>query len=138
MSTGQPVAGGDAAGEYTVNVRRTREHRYRLSHQFILTSNTSAAGVPPQRSPRPENPSKRGTVSDPEQSRVHTKNSVEPGRYSHRSTALPRSERSPKLGSVTRTGGRGPGPSGSRSNACAAPPVPGFTGVLVEPGVSPY
>src|SRR5256885_3365821 len=34
--------------------------------------------------------------------RVQTTNSVEPGRYSQRSTALPRSDRNVKVGSVNR------------------------------------
>src|SRR5687767_11193823 len=44
----------------------------------------------------------------------HTKKSVEPGRYSHRTTALPRSARKLKSGSKTLNDAAGPeGPSGS-------------------------
>jgi hypothetical protein len=44
---------------------------------------------------------------------VHTKNRVEPGRYSHRKTALPRSEANRKSGFPNENGSAAPPPSGS-------------------------
>ena len=55
----------------------------------------------------------RRYTSPPERCCVHTKNIVEPGRYSHRSTAVPRSERLVKFGSPKLNGAAGPAPSGS-------------------------
>src|SRR6266540_6234280 len=52
-------------------------------------------------------------VSDDDPLRVHTRYKVEPGRYSQRRTALPRSDRSVKLGSSTGKGRVGPPPSTS-------------------------
>src|SRR5947208_6332446 len=46
---------------------------------------------------------------------VHTKNSVEPGLYSQRSTALPRSDLKLKSGLPNENGCTGPAPSGSTS-----------------------
>src|SRR5690348_9093164 len=44
---------------------------------------------------------------------VHTRKMVEPGRYSQRNTAFPRSERKLKFGSLNENGLAGPVPSGS-------------------------
>src|SRR5437868_4707624 len=52
---------------------------------------------------------------------VHTRNNVEPGRYSHRNTAFPRSERKLKSGLVMTNELAGPGPSGSIAKVLLSP-----------------
>src|SRR5688572_31640875 len=59
--------------------------------------------------------------------RVQTTKIVEPGRYSHRSTALPRSERNVKLGSPNVNVGAGPPPSASTAIVEGPPAVSGVT-----------
>jgi len=54
---------------------------------------------------------------------VQTTNIVEPGRYSQRSTALPRSERKLKLGSLNVNGCAGPPASGSTVYVPPASPI---------------
>src|SRR5437867_1392116 len=62
--------------------------------------------------------------------RVHTTNSVEPGWYSQRNTALPRSDRNVKCWCGTTDGGDGPAAAGSVGSPAAT--------VVVVPTSTPY
>src|SRR4051812_12866648 len=65
----------------------------------------------------------RGSDVPAEQLVLQTKNIVEPGRYSQRSTALPFNDRELKLPLPMSTDGRGPAPSGSATYWAIAPDV---------------
>src|SRR5260221_365812 len=81
--------------------------------------NSAPASLPKSMVPRP---------SDDSPLRVHTTKIVDPGRYSHRSTAFPRSERNVKSCGEMTNPAAGPAPSGS----IESPPA---TGVEVPPSV---
>lgn len=92
---------------------------YGLSQYVALTMKT-LSGLSPI-NPRASGPiEKAPTPLTPEEPSNHidrfccqTKNSVEPGRHSQRSTALPRSERTSKFGSPSEKFAAGPESSGS-------------------------
>src|SRR5690348_7493952 len=81
--------------------------------------------------------SKSPTGSNPVRCCVHTKYTVDPGRYSHRSTALPRSDRVVKSGSAKENAGAGPAPSGSTVYVADDPDPPDAGVRTIVPMSSP-
>src|SRR5512133_1023139 len=108
---------------------------YRASHQFIFTRKMLSGRVAVSaRASRPRSNSPEASLLL--RDCVQTKKSVEPGRYSHRKTALPRSDRTLKFGLPMLNEEAAPAPSGSTVYDVTRPSLLRFSTIV--PASRPY
>src|SRR5437868_14644520 len=104
-----------------------------LANQYVAFTRNVFEGRPNiSRVSRPKRKSPSSGVNA-RRSCCHTKNRAEPGRYSQRITALPRSDCVRKSGLLIENAADGPVPSGSTLYESTFPPL--VTGAIVLPEV---